>query len=53
MRFVSSTLIKGLQSIRYLKAERGGGGVDERPQAMIAIAIVQQLSCVDFFTKEK
>jgi hypothetical protein len=31
-----------------LKAERGGGGVLERPQAMIAIANVQRM-CSNYF----
>jgi hypothetical protein len=40
----------------YLKAERGGGGgfgTDERPQAMIAIAIVWQLLYLNLLFEKK
>lgn len=51
MRYVSLISNKGARNT-CLRADRGGGGVDERPQAMIAIAIVWQLLRVDLFLRE-
>jgi hypothetical protein len=48
---VSVRLLKGARNTD-LKAERGGGGVDERPHAMIAGGIVRQLLRKDWLRKE-
>jgi hypothetical protein len=56
MRRISPMLERGnWERMAYLKAERGGGGgfgTDERPQAMIAIAIVWQLLCLDLLPQK-